>query len=624
MTSSIDLAKSWIKLDPNEKTRNYVQNLIDKQDLTQLSTFFPSNGSRIGFGTAGLRSAMTPGPLGMNDLVIIQTTQGLARYCQKVLSSTDDNDHHHHHHQNRTNDTPTKLLAVVGYDHRANPELNLSSKTFALYTKLVFLQAGFDCILLDGYVATPLIPFATTMYHAACGIMVTASHNPKADAGFKVYWNDGTQIRPPIDSGIAASILEESNVTPWVDYESILKAQMKDCSDDLFGLGDTKSTIEISDAYYNAVSKSGLVIDQSDLVYPKAAPKICYTAMHGVGHPWAIKAFETFQLQPFFSVPEQQTPDYEFSTVPFPNPEEKGALDLAQTFSDEHDCDIILANDPDADRLAVAEKNKETGNWTVFTGDQIGAMLGLWIWETIKSDKPVAMCASTVSSKLLETIAKKEGFHFEDTLTGFKWIGSRANELRQVGYRTLFAYEEAIGFCCGEVVSDKDGLTAMGSMAKLANDVYSRGSSLAEHLQGIYDKYGEFVSNNGYYYCYDPTMTAKILDRIRNGNKYIDRVGDYEIDAIRDLGYPGYDSSMPDKKPVLPVSKSSPMMTIKFSNQCVVQIRASGTEPKLKYYIEMQGKPGVSRKDVEKDLEQFCRIVLNELLQPEENGLIKP
>jgi phosphoglucomutase/phosphoglucomutase/phosphopentomutase len=617
MVNSIDLAKSWIKLDPNEKTRNHVQDLIHKEDLTELSKIFPSDGSRIGFGTAGLRSAMKPGPLGMNDLVIIQTTQGLARYCQKVASNSNSSS---------TTNNMKKRLAVVGYDHRANPELNLSSKIFAIYTKLVFLQAGFDCILLEGYVATPLIPFATTLYGADCGIMVTASHNPKDDAGFKVYWNDGTQIRPPIDADIASSIVEESNLTPWVDYESILKAKMNECNDDLFGLGDKKYTIEISDAYYDSVSKSGLVTDQRNLVFPKAAPKICYTAMHGVGYKWALKVFDVFELPPFLSVPEQQTPDYEFSTVPFPNPEEKGALDLAQAFADENECNIILANDPDADRLAVAERNKETGTWTVFTGDQIGSMLGLWIWETIgeRSEKPVAMCASTVSSKLLETIAKKEGFHFEDTLTGFKWIGSRANELRQEGYRSLFAYEEAIGFCCGEVVSDKDGLTAMGTMAKLANHVYSHGISLADHMQGIYDKYGEFVSNNGYYYCYDPTMTAKILDRIRNENKYFDRVGEYDIVAIRDLGYPGYDSSTIDKKPVLPVSKSSPMMTIKFSNQCVVQIRASGTEPKLKYYIEMQGKPGVARKDVEKDLDEFCRIVLNELLQPKQNGLIEP
>lgn len=614
---ALGLAKKWVQLDPNEKTRTYVQDLIEKEDNQKLVKLFPTDGSRIEFGTAGLRSAMQPGPLGMNDLVIIQTTQGLSRYCQNMASSNRDG--------RSCNDE--KLLAVVGFDHRANPDLGLSSKIFALLTKLVFLEAGFECFLFDDYVATPLIAFATTYLNAACGIMITASHNPKVDAGYKVYWNDGTQIRPPIDAEISSTILEDPNQVPWVDYESVLKCNIQIHHDkNCFGLGDETLTSKIIDAYYETVSKSGLIIDQSSLIFKERPPKICYTAMHGVGYKWALRSFQVFNLQPFLSVSDQEYPDYEFPTVSFPNPEEKGALNLAQKFSEENECDIILANDPDADRLAVAEKDRINGTWTTFTGDQIGTMLGLWLWETIgkQSDKPVAMCASTVSSKMLHAISEKEGFHFEDTLTGFKWIGSRANELRQKGYKTIFAYEEAIGFCCGDVISDKDGLTAIGVMATLANDVYSRGSCLLDHLQSLYNKYGEFVCNNGYYFCYDPSITKRIIDRIRNGNSYVTHVGIYEIESIRDLGYPGYDSSMPDKKPTLPVSKSSPMLTLKFTNKAVIQIRASGTEPKLKYYIEMQGKPGVMRENVEKELQNFCEVVLKELFQPEENGLIQP
>jgi phosphoglucomutase len=225
---------------------------------------------------------------------------------------------------------------------------------------------------------------------------------------------------------------------------------------------------------------------------------------------------------------------------------------------------------------------------------------------------------------MLAAIGKAEGFLFNDTLTGFKYIGSRAIELSQEGYRPLFLYEEAIGFCCGDVVHDKDGLTAAGVMAELALKTYRNQSTLAKHMQSLYDKYGEFCCNNGYYYCYDTSITQNIMEKIRNGGNYVTNVGEYKVKSIRDLGYPGYDSSTDDKKPTLPVSKSSPMMTIHFTNGCVAQFRASGTEPKFKYYIELQGKPGVDRAVVKEELEKCSKIILEEMLQPNQNGLVEP
>lgn len=238
--------------------------------------------------------------------------------------------------------------------------------------------------------------------------------------------------------------------------------------------------------------------------------------------------------------------------------------------------------------------------------------------------KPVAMCASTVSSKMLSTIAETEGFLFNDTLTGFKYIGHRAYELSKQGYRPLFLYEEAIGFCCGDIVFDKDGLTAAGTMTELILKTYRNGNNLCKHMQSLYDKYGEFCCNNGYYFYSDTQVTQTIMEKIRNGGEYMTKVGPYEVQAIRDLGYPGYDSSTEDKKPTLPVSKSSPMMTLHFTNGCVVQLRGSGTEPKFKYYIEMRGKPGVKRQIVQDELNKLSDIILEELLQPTLNGLIKP
>lgn len=301
-------------------------------------------------------------------------------------------------------------------------------------------------------------------------------------------------------------------------------------------------------------------------------------------------------------------------------------MDLSKKEAESRACDIVLANDPDADRLAVAERNRKTGQWTVFTGDQIGVLLGYWMWESVgkSSKQPVAMCASTVSSKMLGAIGAIEGFRFEETLTGFKWIGSRSNNLRDEGYNVLLGYEEAIGYCCGDVTSDKDGLSALGIFSEMSMSIYQRKVQVADHLAKLYEKYGEFVSNNGYFFCYNPSIVLKIFDKIRNGGKYFTSIQGYKVSYIRDLSYPGFDSSTPSNKPLLPTSESSPMLTLRFENGCVLHLRASGTEPKFKYYIELSGAPGVDRRTVETKLKIMSDSILEELLHPSENGLVKP
>lgn len=210
--------------------------------------------------------------------------------------------------------------------------------------------------------------------------------------GYKVYWSDGCQIRAPLDKEISDSI--EQNLEPWTDYKVLLTKRMSEYDEDTcLGLSNPDTTQAMADAYYEAVKASGLITGQAEIKFnhndEKMAikqPNIAYTAMHGVGHPWAVRLFKTFGLNPFLAVPEQKEADPDFPTVPFPNPEEKGALNLAIKFASENDCDIILANDPDADRLAVAEKCRDSGIWTTFTGDQIGSMLGHWIWESLGKD----------------------------------------------------------------------------------------------------------------------------------------------------------------------------------------------------------------------------------------------
>lgn len=452
--------------------------------------------------------------------------------------------------------------------------------------------------------------------------MITASHNPKNDNGYKLYWSNGSQIIPPHDKHISQHI--EQNLTPRVwDYNLCDSHEL--CSD--------PSEDVLNDYYQQLANYAGHREDNST-----AKLKICYTAMHGVGCEFAERAFEVMGLQPFIPTKEQVLPDPTFPTVEFPNPEEgKGALALAMKTSNENGCEVILANDPDADRLAVAEKKKGNGEWVVFTGNQIGVMLAHYLWTEWKrknfdnKDAPkVAMLASTVSSKMLKKIAQVEGFLFEDTLTGFKWLGNRSIELERDGYKVLFAYEEAIGFMCGDLVKDKDGVSAAAVFAELAIQQAKRGKTCLEYLNELYETYGHFVSNNSYFICHDGAVIRKVFDRIRYGDEpkkpqggeegksqydyelaYPKKMGGFDIISIRDLTI-GYDSTSPPPKyePKLPVSNSTQMVTFSFENG-EVTIRTSGTEPKIKYYAEWSGKTvGQATKELTEVVEDLKENVM--------------
>jgi phosphomannomutase len=369
----LNQAKQWLLNDPNPYTAAHINELITAVESSSSATAHDELSSlfsqRIGFGTAGLRGRMSPGPSCMNDLVVIQTAQGLASYIKRRSS---------------TNAQDDLLKAVVGYDHRSESKYHLSSKQFGMYTKLVFEQAGIQCTLLDRYVATPLLAFSVTALNAQVGIMITASHNPKADNGYKVYWSNGCQIVPPLDGEIAEEIEKENNLTCWMDYGkklNQLRTNGGSFDGECFGLSDPITTKHMEGAYFATIASSGLVSATTSFTSTGKLPKFAYTAMHGVGLPFAKRSFETFHLPPFHAVPSQCDADPNFPTVSFPNPEEKGALNEAISYAVKNGCDIVLANDPDADRLGVAEFCN--GAWNVFTGDQIGVLLGVWLWETV-------------------------------------------------------------------------------------------------------------------------------------------------------------------------------------------------------------------------------------------------
>nr|CAD7463187.1 unnamed protein product [Timema tahoe] len=582
----------WLEWDKNEKTRQEIQSLVDNMNISELDAMFES---RLTFGTAGIRGAMGPGPSNMNDLVIIQTTQGLVTYLQEAC-------------------TESVLRGVaIGYDGRYN------SKRFAELTTAIILNRGIPVYLFSRVCPTPFIPYTVTHFNLSAGIMITASHNPKEDNGYKVYWQNGSQIIPPHDKNIQKSIVEQ--LTPWEtswDTSILLTSNL---------LKDPYS--EVWDAYFDHL--------RGTVVYPmvnvRSPLKFTYTAMHGVGYPYMKEAFAVVHLQPFLAVSEQRDPDPEFPTVKFPNPEEgKSALDLAIKTADTGDSTVILANDPDADRLAVAEKNVENKSWKVFTGNELGALLGWWSFHCFKNKTKadldnVYMLASTVSSKILKSMAAIEGFNFIETLTGFKWMGNETVNLLSQGKTVLFAFEEAIGFMYGTAVLDKDGISAGAKLAELACYLQDIGITLSDKLADIYKTYGHHISKNSYYFCYNQEVIKQLFDRLRTfagtANTYPTSIlnGKYRITSVRDLTT-GYDSNQHDRKAILPTSKSSQMITFTFNNGLVVTLRTSGTEPKIKYYTELCAAPEEQNVDYLREvLKEMVDAIVEEFLQPEKNNL---
>ncbi|CAG8512396.1 5364_t:CDS:10 [Funneliformis mosseae] len=594
MASIDSLVKEWLRLDKNPTTRLEIEKLYADQNVEELEKRLRK---RISFGTAGLRSSMEAGFSRMNDLTVIQASQGLCMYLLDVLPTSVDKG------------------VVIGHDHRHN------SERFARLTAAAFLKKGFRVYFYRELVHTPLVPFGVKKLEASCGIMITASHNPKKDNGYKVYWENACQIVPPHDKGISQSI--SVNLEPWTwDAELVNNSPL--CIDNVK---------EISDAYFEELK--AISYHSKENISSKV--KFVYTAMHGVGTPVAKRAFETFSLNPFISAKEQEDPDPDFSTVAFPNPEEgRGALAIAMKTADENNAEVIFANDPDADRFSVSEKQKN-GEWILFSGDQIGVMLASAVLENYKAHgKPInklAMLASTVSSKMLKKMAKDEGFYFEETLTGFKWLGNKAIDLTQQGYEVLFAYEEAIGYMIDGIVRDKDGISALVTFAELVVQLNKRGLTISEYLDELYKKYGYFVTETSYFICHSPETIDKIFNKLRFGENpvksskpdylypyqlsYPSTLSGHKITYIRDLTI-GYDTSKPDNQPILPTSKSSHMITFGLENGCNLTLRTSGTEPKIKYYLELSGK---DKKEVGNELRKIAHGVSDELLEPEKYGL---
>lgn len=484
---------------------------------------------------------MGAGPSRMNSLTIIQASQGLAEWLI-------------HHHPNATT-----AGIVIGHDARHN------SQKFAELAGAAFGAKGMKVWWYEHIVHTPLIPFAVVQLGAVAGVMITASHNPAQDNGYKVYGSNGCQINSPADVEIAASILGNLEPMSWGSLD------MHPSRQPILTAMKTK--------YYDTINE---VVGFQDA--PDDVPKFVYTPMHGVGLQFMREALTKIgMINSMTIVTEQASPDPDFPTVNFPNPEEKGALDIAMTTANKDDICLILANDPDADRLAVAER--VGGTWHQFTGDQVGVLIAYYCFQRLEfaEEDEDFMLTTAVSSQMLSYIAAEEGFAVSETLTGFKWLGNRTLELRQENKRVHFAYEEALGYMLPDIVLDKDGIAAA---ITFLHAVSSWGSPYAM-MQQLYQRYGYFETMNTYWRSSDVSVTQQVFGGIRSlGSPAPEAVGNRLVLRWRDLTV-GYDSATENHVPELPVSSDSQMITCWLSETSNDQgvrftIRASGTEPKIK------------------------------------------
>lgn len=535
-TELLQLAQAWMAADPDAITRRELEELIQAGDLTALADRM--NG-RLEFGTAGLRGVLGAGPTRMNSLVVRRASSGLATYVRQQFASV------------------AQPSIIVGHDAR------LRSDSFARQAAMVFAEAGLKVYFFQCLAATPLVAWAVTRYGTAAGVMVTASHNPPEYNGYKVYWNTGGQIVPPHDSGIAAAIeataLDDIAIADW-------DRALADGSIEI--LGD-----DIAQQYLEDVLALPLPKDDDD----RASLRIVYTAMHGVGASFALRLLERAGFPNVIPVAAQVEPDGTFPTVRFPNPEEPGALAMALELAEEQKADIIIANDPDADRVAVAARDDE-GMMRVFTGDQIGALLGDFLLRQSEGERAVG--TTIVSSRMLASIAQSHDATCFETLTGFKWIADRAIALKEKGIPFVFGYEEAIGYTIGELVRDKDGISAALAVATLAARMHDNGLSLWDALDALYMEHGVYLTAQR---SISLASNAGPLPGQRLRDTPPTSIGGVPVVRSIDLKL-GTDT---DNDPDMLALPGSDVLIYHLHDRSRVIVRPSGTEPKVKVYYEV-------------------------------------
>jgi phosphomannomutase len=523
--SILDVARTWIAGDPDPQTRAELQALVDAGDAPALAARMEP----VAFGTAGIRGEVGAGPGRMNRAVVIRTTRGLADF----LEGRGDRGR----------------LVVVGYDGRTD------SRRFAEDAVAVVRGAGFAVRCFDGTTPTPLVAHAALAAGAAAAVVITASHNPPRDNGYKVYDDNGAQIVPPVDAGIARSI---AAVGPAAAVPRR----------DEFG-GENPRSAE--DAYVADV------LAFRGVAPAPAAVSMVYTALHGVGGPLTLRLLDETGHRAVTVVSEQFIPDGAFPTVAFPNPEEPGALDRAEAVASEVGAGLVLANDPDGDRLGVAVS--DAGVWRRLTGNEIGVLLADFVLErTTGPDRLVV--TSVVSTPMLEAVAAHHRVAHATTLTGFKWICNAALDLEARGRQFVFGFEEALGYTVGPVVRDKDGMAAALWFADMAAACRAAGETVLDRLARLWVRDGLWVSHPISLRRQGDAGLAEIEAAMtRVATDPPDEVGGVAVAAVTD-----YSVGAAERPRWL---AAAPLVELSLADGSRVLVRPSGTEPKLKIYTDV-------------------------------------
>lgn len=561
---------TWLARDPDPVTRQELQQLLDDNNKQEIEDRFST---RLAFGTAGLRGIVGAGPNRMNRLVIQETAIGLGRYLLDTVNSA------------------ASRGVVIGYDGRPD------SRQFAQDTASMLTALGINVYLTAKVAPTPVVAFGVHHFNAAAAVVVTASHNPPAYNGFKVYWGNGAQIIPPHDSGIAEQIdLASQEVLPVNSLEDAERLGL------LTWLNDDYFT-----AYRSAQNNSPYLANHTE----PANISLAYTAMHGVGADMAETLLADAGFAHVYSVAAQREPDGRFPTVNFPNPEEPGAMDMVIAEASAHGAILACANDPDADRFAVAVRT-EDGEYKMLTGDQVGVLLGHYLLTHSVPEQQL-VGTTIVSSSLLEKIATALDAGFYKTLTGFKWLTNVAMEQQTQDQQFLFAYEEALGYTVGNTVWDKDGLSALVAFAQMTAELAANGHTVWDRLESIYREHGYYL-NEQRSIALAPGA-ASVGDQLRAdpplciAGRAVEMTEDLKLGVRRFADGRTEDIDLP----------SSDVLIYYLDDESRVVVRPSGTEPKLKCYYEVV--EAMSHEDSIKHVQQRAQEAMASLIDKHQASL---
>ena len=556
-------ANDYISAEKDEKFKKEVEELVKKEDFKELEDRFYQT---LEFGTGGLRGIMGGGTNRMNTLEINLATQGLANYVIKAFPQKAKEG---------------SLSAVIAYDSRNN------SDVFAEATALIFAANGIKAYLFSGLRPTPELSFAIRYFKADTGVVVTASHNPKIYNGYKAYWNDGAQVTEPHDTGIIEEVNKVQSVKTISKEEAIKSGKLV--------LIDS----EVDEKYWQ-MCKAQLF--RPELIKEYASNvNVVYTPLHGTGAMHVEKVLGDLGLH-VNTVPEQRNPDGNFPTAEKPNPEEKPAMKMAVELGKKENADCVMATDPDSDRFGTAFPDKN-GEFVLLSGNQMGALLMEYIFLSRKEFGKLpqgSYCVrSIVTSPFGDEICKKYGVEMIECLTGFKWIAAveAEREAKNQG-EYVFGLEESYGYKIEKEVMDKDGVSAAAMCAEMTMYWRSKGKSLLEHLDDMYKEYGYFedrsISKN-FPGIEGVSVMKGIMSKLRTDG--LKTLGGKKVLKIRDIQTSvSYDPNSPDKKEAVSLPKSN-VLQFFLEGGTIVSARPSGTEPKIKFYINTKTEVGGAKCD---------------------------